>query len=79
MTTTKKGRPTTSPKNTMLRVRLDNGTLEKLEKCSKIKNTSKSDIVRIGINKVFDDIKKWVSNSTDKSELLTRSHRNYLR
>ncbi|NCB48493.1 MAG: CopG family transcriptional regulator [Clostridia bacterium] len=58
MSTTKKGRPTSSPKNTMLRVRIDNETLNKLDDCVQIEKSNRSDIVRKGINKLHNDIKK---------------------
>lgn len=52
------GRPTDSPKIKLLQVRLDNETLEKLETCAKNEHLTRSEIVRKGINKVYDDIKK---------------------
>ena len=52
------GRPTESPKNKLLQVRVDNETLEKLDFCANSTQTSRSDVVRKGIDKVFDDIKK---------------------
>lgn len=58
MTTTKKGRPTVSKKDTMLRVRIDTETLNKLDECVKVNNSNRSEIVRVGINEQFDKIKK---------------------
>lgn len=52
------GRPTESPKNKLLQVRLDSETMQKLDTCAKYENTTRSEIVRKGINEVFDDIKK---------------------
>lgn len=52
------GRPTDSPKTKLLQVRLDNQTFKKLEACVKKENLTRSEIVRKGINKVYDDIKK---------------------
>ena len=53
------GRPFSSnPKDTMFRVRLDKDTLKKLEECAELLNTSKSNVIRIGIDKVRDSIKK---------------------
>lgn len=58
MSTIKKGRPTSSLKDTTIQVRLDKETLIKLDDCVKDNNSNRSDIVRKGINKVYDDIKK---------------------
>ena len=58
METTKKGRPTENKKNTMLRVRIDDDTLIKLDKCATKKKTSRSEIVRNGIQQQYDQIKK---------------------
>ena len=51
-------RLTDKPKNTMFRVRLDEETVEKLEECAKQLDTSKSNVVRIGIEKVYAETKK---------------------
>lgn len=58
MTATKKGRPTDSIKDTMLRVRVDKETLCILDDCAKISNTSRSDIIRKGITLVAEQLKK---------------------
>ncbi|MDD4211713.1 MAG: CopG family transcriptional regulator [Clostridia bacterium] len=58
MKTTKLGRPTENVKDTMLRVRLDNDTLNKLDSCVKIKNSNRSEVVRESIKTVYDNIKK---------------------
>lgn len=55
---TKMGRPTDNPKNTMLRVRVDDETLEKLNESAKAMETTKSEIVRKGIELVHDSLKK---------------------
>lgn len=52
------GRPTDSPKNKLLQVRLDNETFEKLNECVKEEKSTRSDIVRKGIIMVYDDIEK---------------------
>lgn len=52
------GRPTDNPKTKLLQIRLDNDTLNKLDECANIKKTSKSEIVRTGINEQYDKIKK---------------------
>lgn len=52
------GRPTNNPKNSVLRLRIDNETLSKLEYCAKILNSNKSETVRKGIEKMYDELKK---------------------
>lgn len=54
----KMGRPTDNPKNISLKVRLDSDTSEKLEKCSRILEVSKAEVVRQGVHKVYDDLNK---------------------
>lgn len=51
------GRPTDNPKDFMLRVRLDDESLEKLNYLSKKQNISKSDVVRNGINIQYENEK----------------------
>lgn len=54
-----KGRPKSdTPKDTMFRVRLDKEYCDKLEQCANHFNISKSDVVRKGIDKVVEEIKK---------------------
>lgn len=54
----KSGRPKVeNPKDTMLRVRLDEEILRKLDKCAESLNMSKSEIVRKGIDLVEQSIK----------------------
>ena len=52
------GRPTENPKNTMFRVRLDNERMDKLNKSAETLDTSRSEVIRKGIDKVYDDLKK---------------------
>ena len=53
------GRPKTqNPKAKQLTVRLDEEIFEKLEKSAEYYNTTRVDIIRQGIEKVFDTIKK---------------------
>lgn len=53
------GRPKSeSPKDTMLRVRLDDAYCQKLEQCAAKLNVSKSDVVRKGIDLVEKSIEK---------------------
>lgn len=53
------GRPKSeTPKDTMLRVRLDEAYCHKLEQCAIKLNISKSDVVRRGIDLVEKSIEK---------------------
>lgn len=53
------GRPKSeTPKDTMLRVRLDEVYCQKLEQCATKLNISKSDVVRKGIDLVEKSIEK---------------------
>lgn len=59
MSPLKKGtKLTDTPKDTMLRVRIDKETSEQLEAVSKILNISKSEVVRRGIKFQYDNTKK---------------------
>lgn len=52
------GRPTNNPKDEELKVRISREDKEKLEYCIKYSNKSKSEIVRNGIDMVYNDLKK---------------------
>lgn len=54
----KLGRPTDHPKTTMFRVRLDDETIQKLEESAQLLESTKSDVVRKGINLVYQSLKK---------------------
>ena len=59
MSAMKKGtKLTDSPKEYMLRVRMDNSTLEKLDLICKNEQKSRSEIVREGIEEKYQKIKK---------------------
>ena len=59
MSQKKIGRPASSnPKDTMFRVRLDDTSMSKLDECAEKLKTTRSDIVRKGIDKMHDDLKK---------------------
>ena len=47
-----------NPKDTMIRVRMDKETVQKLEDCAEALNTTKSEVIRMGIDKVLETIKK---------------------
>ena len=73
------GRPKSeSPKDTMLRVRLDDAYCQKLEQCAAKLNVSKSDVVRKGIDLVEKSIEKKKgtrSHLPQRSECLIRHQR----
>ena len=54
----KMGRPTDNPKDISLKVRLDKETAEKLDDCILNLEVSKAEVVRRGVHKVHDDLKK---------------------
>lgn len=56
-TNKKIGRPTESKKDFVLRTRLDEEILKKLNTVAKIKNISKSEVVRHGIEIQYETIK----------------------
>lgn len=60
----KRGRPTESKKEVMLRTRIDSEDLKKLEKVSEVKKLSKSEVVRVGIELQYDEI---TNNKGEKS------------
>lgn len=53
-----KGRPTEDPKTLSTRIRLSQNDIEKLEYCSKETGKTKAEIIRKGIDKVYNEIKK---------------------
>lgn len=54
----KLGRPTDNPKDTVLKIRLDQTSVEKLEICAEELRVSKAEVVRRGIGKMYDDVQK---------------------
>lgn len=55
----KKGRPVSeNPKDYMLRVRMDEQTLQQLDECCDVENLSRSEIVRKGIQEQYSKLKK---------------------
>lgn len=47
-----------NPKDTRIQIRLDKETLEKLDKCAEKKNTTRSGVIREGIDLVNEELKK---------------------
>lgn len=55
----KKGRPVSeNPKDYMLRVRMDERTLQQLDECCEAENLSRSEVVRKGIQEQHSKLKK---------------------
>lgn len=52
------GRPTTEPKNLSTRIRLSESDVQKLEFCSEKLQIKKADVIRLGIDKVYENAKK---------------------
>ncbi|SKC76705.1 CopG family transcriptional regulator [Maledivibacter halophilus] len=58
MANKKIGRPTNAPKNKTIKFRIDDETDKKLRYCSDELNISKSEVLRKGVHKVYDDLDK---------------------
>ncbi|MNW42912.1 hypothetical protein D3C74_200970 [compost metagenome] len=59
MSSKKMGRPLSdNPKSELIRVRADQAILNKLDACTEKLNTTRSDIIRKGIEKVYDELQK---------------------
>lgn len=54
----KLGRPTDSPKDIILKIRLDKPASERLEECSAKMGISRAEVIRRGIKKMHDDLEK---------------------
>lgn len=53
------GRPLSdNPKSELIRVRVDQEILSKLDACTEKLQTTRSDVIRKGIEKVFDELQK---------------------
>ncbi len=55
----KTGRPLKdNPKDTRIQIRLDKSTLNTLDKCAEINSTTRSDVIRHGIDLVYAETQK---------------------
>lgn len=54
----KMGRPTNNPKNTSIKFKADDDTVQKLKECSEKMEVSQAEVLRRGVHKVYDDLKK---------------------
>lgn len=52
------GRPTDSPKDIDIKIRFDKDTVDKLEECSEKMEITRAEVVRRGVRKMYDDLKK---------------------
>ena len=56
MRNNKMGRPTELKKDSVIKARVDDLTIDKLEYCAKKTSLPKSEILRIGIDKVYEEV-----------------------
>ena len=66
----KLGRPTEKPKHFMLRLRIDNDTLNKLDYCVKEENSNRSEVIRQSINNKYDELKRAKNWPLNQNSLL---------
>lgn len=52
------GRPTTEPKNHVARLRLSNNEKNKLDECCRLTGMSITDVLKLGIEKVYQEYVK---------------------
>lgn len=52
------GRPTSEPKKHETRIRMSDKDIEKLDFCCKKTGMTKADVIRMGIEKVYNELKK---------------------
>ena len=55
---TKIGRPTNNPRNIQTRIRMNENEAKMLSDCAKKLNVTKTDIIIMGIKKVYAEIEK---------------------
>lgn len=58
MAAKKMGRPTDNPKDYTMKIRFDKDTLSQLEECSDKLGISRAEVVRQGVHKMHDGLKK---------------------
>ena len=52
------GRPTSNPKHNNTRIRMTDEQVEMLEYCAKVTGKTKTEIIALGIEKVYQELKK---------------------
>lgn len=53
----KMGRPTTDPKTSVARLRLSDSEREKLDECCRLTGLSITEVLKLGIEKVYQEVK----------------------
>lgn len=54
----KTGRPTDNPKNLSTRIRMSEDDIQRLEFCCEKLGKTKAEIIRMGIQKVYEELQK---------------------
>lgn len=49
---------TDNPKDTTVKVRMDKDTMNKLDKCVEVLESNRSEVIRAGIRKIYDELDK---------------------
>ena len=49
---------TDNPKDSTVKVRMDKDTMNKLDKCVEVLGSNRSEVIRAGIKKIYDELKK---------------------
>ncbi|WP_432664899.1 ribbon-helix-helix domain-containing protein [Wukongibacter baidiensis] len=57
MSQKKIGRPTDNPKNISVRIRMDETTVKKLDRCCEVEKLNRSEMIRKSIHKYHDGLK----------------------
>ena len=52
------GRPTDEPKTLNTRIRLSQADIDMLDFCSKSLDVTKAEVIRMGVKKVYNELKK---------------------
>ncbi len=63
--TPRTGRPTDDPKRVSVRIRLSESDDEKLAYCANVTGRTKADIIREGIDKVYQEVKQEINKTYD--------------
>ena len=58
---------TDNPKDTTVKVRMDKDTMDKLDKCVEVLESNRSEIIRAGIKKIYDELERgWDSEGIEE-------------
>lgn len=72
---TKMGRPTSNPKRNQTKIRMTDNELEKLNYCCKKLNFTKTQVINLGIDKVYAELKKWEKTHQQQWTVFSRNDR----